>query len=136
MNKRIMAVASTLAAASLLGANSSADTVNLVRVVPANDFVLDSSWAGSNKTIIVLGQPNDETVTFPPNCGGVAGQTLENIEVVAILPAVGAFRMTMHTEPGIEIAPGARLSIIFDTRQCCMDASGEEGVSCVEPFLS
>ena len=95
MKTRIMAVA--LVVVGLVGVTH-AEEVDLVRIVPVNALNLDVRWSAFPATIIVIGQPNDETVTFPGQCtGGIAGQTRENVEVVALLaPGIpGAARLTI-----------------------------------------
>ncbi|MCH8879951.1 MAG: hypothetical protein IID34_08720, partial [Planctomycetes bacterium] len=66
MNTRIMAVA--LVVVGLIGTQS-VQAEKLVRIVPLNDVFLDSSWVSTNTTVIVIGRPNDGTVTFGNQCG-------------------------------------------------------------------
>ena len=97
MNTRIMAVA--LVVVGLVGVRAAhAQEVELVRVIPHG--TLDAgSWVQTDRTIIVIGQPNDATTVFPSQCG-LAG-VFEGFEVVVIHPgdtshARPALRVTMH----------------------------------------
>ncbi len=139
MNIRIMAVA--LVVVSMLGvrAAQAQPEVPLVRVVPYSADALRGSWAGIlDRVIIIIGTPNDTTITFPGGCGSIAEQTWEAVDSVVLRPGTAfstAFLLPIYHLPGEELAPGTRLSpglSCCDLKQCCLDEN-EALIGCGAP---
>jgi len=136
MNTRIMAVALVVGILFTAGASQAqAQEVQLVRVHTLG--VQDSgSWVSTPRIIVVIGQPNEATTVFPPQCGLTLAIFFEDFEVVVVRPNRPALRLTMYRFSGDSpLAPGTRLSSFFnDSRSCCLDENAAN-IACSAPAL-
>ena len=121
--RRSSPIALLLAALFLTGtAQGQTETVEVVRVVPQG-LALDSSWLGTNRTLVIL-RDTGETVTFPLFAGNLSGETRLLFDAVLIHPGEPAVRLQVGL-----VAPlpsGTRLgNISSDNRECCLDVDFE-----------